>query len=142
MPKFTKAVQVENRSGEYVGFLPGDDVPAWAFAKVGTHARDGGEISAAQVEGLSDAEATSEAGAIIARAENDAAGIVAKAEAEAASIIAEAQANALADNADKGVTEEAEDDSQSEANAEAEESAEPDFTKAAAPKRGRPRKQV
>lgn len=141
MPKFTAAVQLTNpATNAREGFLPGDTVPAWALNRVGSHVHDGEDVAG----GAGDSEivdsADVQAAEIIARAENDAAGIVAKAEVEAEAILAAARAKT------ESPAEDGTGDAQGDANAEVEESGEPDFTKpaGAAPapaKRGRPRKQ-
>jgi len=107
-------------SGKLHQFGPGEVLPDWVTAK-----RDSANSDAVgQFSGESD-----EVGLIIARAENDAAGIIAKAEAEAAEILANAQAQASGADVDV-----------SDDNGKDEESTEPDFTKPAQPKRGRPAK--
>lgn len=41
MAKFVTAVQVPHPDGDYVGFVPGDNVPEWAKSVVGDHVHDG-----------------------------------------------------------------------------------------------------
>lgn len=104
-------------SGKLHQFGPGEVLPDWVTAK-----RDSTTEAAVKL-------VTGEEGLIIARAENDAAGIIAKAKAEAAAILANAQAQASGADGDE-----------SDDNGKAEESGEPDFTKPAPAKRGRPAK--
>lgn len=105
-------------SGKLHQFEPGEVLPDWVTAKRDSATEAAVKLVTGEEEGL-----------IIARAENDAAGIIAKAKAEAAEILANAQAQAS--GADGDVSDES---------GKAEESTEPDFTKPAQPKRGRPAK--
>ena len=113
-------------SGKLHEFRPGDELPDWVTAKQ----EASNQVPVKLVTG-------DEASEIIARAESDAAGIVAKAEAEAAEILANAQAHVASPNEDSI---EATGGDDGDANGKGEEPAEPDFTKPATPKRGRPRK--
>ncbi|ALG28079.1 hypothetical protein AOZ07_03065 [Glutamicibacter halophytocola] len=115
-------------SGKLHEFQPGDELPDWVTAK----RNDSNALAVQFTSGAPD-----EVGLIIARAENDAAGIIAKAEAEAKAILAEAKAQVASD---PDANTEGTGDAQSDANGKGEESGEPDFTKPATPKRGRPRK--
>ncbi|MGP5263657.1 hypothetical protein [Glutamicibacter arilaitensis] len=120
-------------SGKLHEFRPGDELPGWVTAKQ----EASNQVPVKLVTG-------DEASEIIARAENDAAGIIAKAQVDAEAILAEARTAAEQDQKDKSDPAEGEgaELAESDENATAEESGEPDFTKPATPKRGRPRKQV
>lgn len=120
-------------SGKLHEFRPGDELPDWVTAKQ----EASNQVPVKLVTG-------DEASEIIARAENDAAGIIAKAQVDAEAILAEARTAAEQDQKDKSDPAEGEgaESAESDENATAEESGEPDFTKPATPKRGRPRKQV
>ena len=103
-------------SGKLHEFRPGDELPEWVTAKCK-------DSNALTVEVATDsAEAASE---IIARAQAEALAIVEAAKAEAEQIRKDVEP------ADVDVNDE---------NSDAEESGEPDFTKPATPKRGRPSK--
>lgn len=103
-------------AGNLHEFAPGDELPEWVTAK----RKDSNALT---VEVATDStEAVSE---IIARAQAEALAIVETAKAEAEQIRKDVEP------ADGDVSDE---------NSEAEESGEPDFTKPATPKRGRPSK--
>ncbi|MGP5022364.1 hypothetical protein ACTXIU_12320 [Glutamicibacter arilaitensis] len=142
-------------SGKLHEFRPGDELPDWVTAKqeasnqVPVKLVTGDEASEIIARAENDAagiiaRAENDAAGIIARAENDAAGIIAKAQVDAEAILAEARTAAEQDQKDKSDPAEGEgaESAESDENATAEESGEPDFTKPATPKRGRPRKQV
>ncbi|MGP9487902.1 hypothetical protein [Glutamicibacter sp. BW77] len=123
-------------SGRLHEFKPGEELPDWATGKQPAPNPVAVEIVADPTE--------DQAALVIASAENDAAGIIAKAQVDAEAILAEARTAAEQDQKDKSDPAEGEgaESAESDENATAEESGEPDFTKPATPKRGRPRKQV
>ena len=131
-------------SGKLHEFRPGDELPDWVTAKQEASNQVPVKLVTGDEASEIIARAENDAAGIIARAENDAAGIIAKAQVDAEAILAEARTAAEQDQKDKSDPAEGEgaESAESDENATAEESGEPDFTKPATPKRGRPRKQV
>lgn len=115
-------------SGRLHEFEPGEELPDWVLGKEAVSAPVHSPISV-------DVDLTE-------TARSEAALIVEAAHAEAAKIVALATQQVEQENADKSDPEESAESTEGDDNATAEESGEPDFTKPAPAKRGRPRKQV
>lgn len=117
MAKFSCAVVVHREDGTPVWFLPGQDVPEWAFARIGEHVY-AGELSTPTVAAVEVEDASDPAEEV----EVDPSGV-----------------DGVSESGDTEAVSAVESDT-SPASKSAEPSTEPDFTKPAPAKRGRPRK--